>query len=314
MELRQIRSFLSIAETLHFGRTAQLVHLSQPALSLQIRALEEELGVRLFERNRRTTSLTEAGVAFRDDAAAALGLLEEAARKARLAADGKTGLIRIGFISTAGAEILPPIMRAFRKLYPDVEFSLRNVLTADQTDMLEAGTLDIGFLRVPLDGHAGLTITPIHTEAFVLAVPAAHPFAAKKKVKLAETSAEDFLMYERKMAPGFHDLILAMLRGAGVVPRICQTAGEMPTLISLIDAGMGIAILPISAVRRTTASVVGCAIADDIPISQVGIAHRKGNLPKVVKNFVALTLQLRQQRDSLGLTAQTKVLTIRSES
>src|ERR1700757_3290250 len=137
MELRQIRSFLSIAETLHFGRTAELIHLSQPALSLQIRALEEEVGVRLFERNRRKTNLTAAGVAFRDDAATALSQLEQAVRNARLAAKGKLGLLRIGFISTAGNEMVTDIVRQFRELNPEVEFYLRNVLTAEQVRMLE---------------------------------------------------------------------------------------------------------------------------------------------------------------------------------
>src|SRR6202171_5005363 len=119
MEYRQIRSFLSIAETLHFGRTADLIHLSQPALSLQIRALEEELGVRLFERNRRKTTLTAAGLAFRDEVIAALSQLEQAIRRARLAADGKLGLLRIGFISTAGSEIVPNLVRRFRDSNPD---------------------------------------------------------------------------------------------------------------------------------------------------------------------------------------------------
>src|SRR5258706_2910924 len=116
MEHRQIRSFLSIAETLHFGRTAELIHLSQPALSLQIRALEEEVGVRLFERNRRKTTLTAAGLAFRDYAASALSQLDQAIRKARLAANGKLGLLRIGFISTVGNEMVPHLIRRVRKL------------------------------------------------------------------------------------------------------------------------------------------------------------------------------------------------------
>src|SRR3984957_3554464 len=119
MELRQIRSFLSIAETLHFGRTAELIHLSQPALSLQIRALEEDVGVRLFERNRRKTTLTAAGVAFRDDAVEALSQLDQAIRRARLAANGNLGLLRIGFISTVGIEIVPNIIPQFRKLNPE---------------------------------------------------------------------------------------------------------------------------------------------------------------------------------------------------
>src|SRR5271163_4267049 len=121
----------------NFGRAAKLIHISQPALSLQIRALEEEVGVRLFERNRRKTTLTAAGVAFRNDAAAALSQLEQAIRRARLAAGGKLGLLRIGFVSTAGSEIVPGIVRQFRKSNPDVELSMRNILTAQQVQMLE---------------------------------------------------------------------------------------------------------------------------------------------------------------------------------
>src|ERR1700722_10569022 len=131
MELRQIRSFLSIAETLHFGRSAELIHLSQPALSLQIRALEEEVGVRLFERNRRKTTLTAAGSAFRDDAAAALSPLEQAIRRASLSLSGNLLLLPIGFVSTVRSEIEPNIVRQFGKSNPEVEFSLRNILTAE---------------------------------------------------------------------------------------------------------------------------------------------------------------------------------------
>src|ERR1700744_4471104 len=129
MELRQIRSFLSVAETLHFGRTAELIHLSQPALSLQIRALEEEVGARLFDRNRRKTTLTAAGVAFRGYAAAALSQLEQAISRARLAANGKLGLLRIGFISTPGREIVPGMVRQYTELNPEADFSLPNILT-----------------------------------------------------------------------------------------------------------------------------------------------------------------------------------------
>src|ERR1700689_5896616 len=139
MEFRQIRSFLSIAETLHFGRSAELIHPIQPALSLQIRALEEEVGVRLFERNRRKTTLTAAGLAFRDDAAAALSQLEQAMRSARLAANGKLGLLRIGFTSNAGSQIVPGIVRQFRELNPEVQFSLRQYLTAEQGQSLGPG-------------------------------------------------------------------------------------------------------------------------------------------------------------------------------
>ena len=291
MELRQIRSFLSIAETLHFGRTAELIHLSQPALSLQIRALEEELGVRLFERNRRKTTLTAAGSAFREDAARALAQLDQAIRKARLAGSGKLGVLRIGFISTVGVGIVPNMIRQFRELNPEVEFSLRAVPTADQVRMLETGSLDIGFFRLPIGGHSALEVVTVHRERFVLAVPASHKLAKRKRVRLSEISGEDFVMYERTYAPGFHDLIFGMLRDAGIVPNVSQTAAELSMLVSLVDARMGVAILPASAVQRSVASVVACDILDKIPMSEIGIAVSKGVRPPVVDNFRTFALE-----------------------
>src|SRR5467141_4805056 len=291
MELRQLRSFLSIAETLHFGRTAELIHLSQPALSHQIRTLEEEVGVRLFERNRRKTTLTAAGLAFRDDAAAALSQLDQAIRKARLAAKGKLGLLRIGFISTAGSEIVPNIIRQFRELNPEVEFSLRAITTGDQVQMLETGSLDIGFLRLPIGGHSALDVVTVHREPFVLVVPTSHKLAKRKRVRLSEVAGKDFVMYERTYAPGFHDLILGMLRDARIVPNVSQTAAELSTLISLVDSRMGISILPASAVKHSVAAVVACEIADAIPMSEIAIAVNKGNRAAIVDNFRSFALK-----------------------
>jgi DNA-binding transcriptional LysR family regulator len=291
MELRQIRSFLSIAETLHFGRTAELIHLSQPALSLQIRALEEEVGVRLFERNRRKTALTAAGLAFRDDATAAVSQLDQAIRRARLAANGKLGLLRVGFISTAGNEIVPNIVRQFRDSNPEVEFSLRNILTTDQIQMLGDGSLDIGFLRLPIGEHPELDVVAVHREPFVVVTPLSHKLAKRKRVALHELSGQDFVMYERSYAPGFHDLIFGMLRDAGVIPNVCQTAGQMPTLISLVDSGMGISILPASAVKHSGSSVVACEIAGKRAMSEIAIAVNKGNRAAVVANFRSLALK-----------------------
>jgi DNA-binding transcriptional LysR family regulator len=290
MELRQIRSFLSIAETLYFGRTAELIHLSQPALSLQIRALEEEVGVKLLERDRRKTALTAAGMAFRVDAATAVVNLEQAVRSARLAANGKLGMLRIGFVSTAGNEVVPDIVRGFRDANPEVEFSLRNILTVDQIQMLDTGLLDIGFLRLPIEEHPELEVVGVHREPFVVVVPRSHELAKSRKVQLRELSGQNFVMYERGCAPGFHDLLFGMLRNAGVVPHVSQSAGQMPTLISLVDAGMGISILPISAVRHSAASVVACEIADGIPMSEIGIAINQGNRTAIIDNFRSYAL------------------------
>jgi DNA-binding transcriptional LysR family regulator len=260
-------------------------------LSLQIRALEEEIGVRLFERNRRKTTLTAAGFAFRDEAIGALSQLDQAIRRAKLAANGKLGLLRIGFVSTAGSEIVADIVRQFRKSNPEVEFSLRNILTAAQIQMLETGSLDIGFLRLPIGGHSTLDVVTVHREPFVLVVPSSHKLAKRKRVRLREVADEDFVMYERTWAPGFHDLMFGILRDAGIVPNVTQTAGEVPTLISLVASGMGITIMPASAVKHSVASVVACNIVDRIPISEIGIAVRKGARAPVVDNFKSFALE-----------------------
>jgi DNA-binding transcriptional LysR family regulator len=198
---------------------------------------------------------------------------------------------------------VPTIVRKFRERNAEVEFSLRNILTMDQIQMLETGSLDIGFLRLPIGAHSGLEVVTIHREPFVLVVPSSHKLATRKRVRLREASGQDFVMYERACAPGFHDLIFGMLRDAGIIPNVRQTAGEMPTLISLVDSGTGVAILPASTVKRSVASVVACEIADKIPMSEIGIAVRKGNRAAVVDNFRSLALEklqkLRRARSSL---------------
>src|ERR1700678_3642452 len=285
MEFRHIRSFLSVAETLHFGRSARLLNLSQPALSLQIKALEGELGVQLLSRNRQGTALTEAGQAFREDAAIALERLEFAKRKAQWASAGKLGHIRIGFISAGGFEIVPNLMRRFRKSYPDVDFSLRNILTGVQLEMIGDGLLDVGFLRLPLENRGEIEVTTVHREPFVAVLPSWHSLSAKKEIRLRELKGNPFVMYAREYAPGFHDLLTGILSDAGVVPKVVQTAGEMPTLISLVDAGVGVSIVPASVAKRVVSKVVVCSIADRLPESEIGLALARHNSAVVVRRF-----------------------------
>jgi DNA-binding transcriptional LysR family regulator len=292
VEIRQIRTFLSVADTLHFGRSAKLLHLSQPALSLQIKALEDELKVKLLDRNRQGTSLTEAGRIFQENAAIALEQLETASQKAQWTASGKLGRIRIGFISTAGQEIVPNLMRRFRKLHPDVEFSLRNVLTSDQVGMIQNRTLDVGFLRLPIEGVKGIEVVTVHREHLVVVLPSNHRLASAKEIRLRELRGEKFVMYERHFAPGFHDFLAGILNRAGVIPDVFQTASEMSTLVSLVDSGLGVAVLPASAVKQRIAKIAVCSIIDKIPPSEIGMIFAKqANVP-AIENFCDLARTL----------------------
>src|SRR5208283_1594616 len=236
-------------------------------------------------------ALTAAGIAFREEATGALLRLDQAVHKAKLAANGKLGILRIGFISTAGNEIVPTIIRQFRELNAEVEFSLRNILTIDQIQMLEAGSLDIGFFRLPIGEHPGLEVVAVHREPFVLVVPSSHKLAKRKRVRLREVAGQDFVMYERTYAPGFHDLMYGIFRDARIAPNVSQTAVEIPMLISLVASGMGITIAPLSVVKHRAASVVACNILDPIPMSEIGMAVRKGTRAPVVDNFRSFALE-----------------------
>jgi DNA-binding transcriptional LysR family regulator len=176
-------------------------------------------------------------------------------------------------------------MRRFRKSYPDVEFSIRNILTGAQLEMIDEGSLDVGFLRLPIEARKEIEVTTVHREPFVAILPSWHPLSAKKEIRLRELKGNPFVMYAREYAPGFHDLLTRILSNAGVVPKVVQTAGEMPTLIALVDAGAGVSILPASAAKRTVSKVAVCSIADRVPESEIGLAFAHQNAAPVVRRF-----------------------------
>jgi DNA-binding transcriptional LysR family regulator len=285
MEFRHIRSFLSVTETLNFGKSSRQLNLSQPALSAQIKALEEEVGVALFERDRQGTKLTAAGIAFRHDAEVALDRLDLAKRKAQWASAGRLGRVRLGFISTAGFELVPQMVRQFLKRFPDVEFSLQHILTEQQIDLLADGQIDIGFLRLPVQQTESLDITTVLREDFVAIVPSDHRLARREEIRLRELQGESFVLYSREHAAGYYDLLAGMLSRAGVVPKVVQSAGEMSTLISLVDAGVGISVVPETAARRLLSRVSVSTIVDEIPGCEIGMVVAKANKTPVVRHF-----------------------------
>jgi DNA-binding transcriptional LysR family regulator len=234
--------------------------------------------------------MTAAGVAFEREAAGGLVQLERAIRSAQLAAKGKLGVVRLGFVSTAGTYMIPKLINQFRVLNPLVEFSLRNVLTAHQGQMLEEGAIDLGFLRMPFATGPNLELAPIHQENFLIVVPSSHALARKSAVRLHETANETYVLYDRAHAPGFHDFVLGILNRVGVIPAVSQVAGEMPTLTSLVASGAGISLLPASAVANSRAAVTGCRVRDKIPISEIGLAWRKKPATEVVEQFKKFVL------------------------
>jgi DNA-binding transcriptional LysR family regulator len=291
VEIKHLRSFAAVAEALSFIKAARKLHISQPALSAQIQALEAEIGVKLFERSRRSVRLTLPGETFLSDAAAILQMVKEAELRAQRAASGETGHLRIGFVASAALQIVPSIVLAFRRRHPLVTLDLMNIRTTDQITLLEERKLDAGFLRLPASSKS-LVITPIHREPFVLVVPNGHFLANQKPFQLAALEHESFVAYARRWAPGFYDSWIQMFTAAGFSPRVVQETGEMETMLALVAAGGGIAVAPQGLVRRQVRGLTVRALPRNAPYSEIGLAVRSGQNNILTDRLAALALSL----------------------
>jgi DNA-binding transcriptional LysR family regulator len=287
LELKHLTSFVAVAENLSFVRSANELHISQPALTGQIQKLEEELGVQLLARNRRTVRLTDVGKIFLVEARATLERAQQAVERAQRAARGEVGRLRIGFVSSAALEIVPGVVIEFRRQYPEVALDLLNLQTVGQIEGLLDKTVDIGLLRLPLS-NSDLDITVIHREEFVVILDKAHRLARTKQLRIAELSGERFVAYGRRWAPGFFDSIMQICTREGFSPNIVQETGEMYTAIALVAAGAGIAIVPQSVALAQSRNIVMKALPKSVGYSEIALATCAGNDSSLVRTFVAV--------------------------
>lgn len=244
IEMRLLRQFIAVAEELHFHRAAERLHMAQPPLSQAIRKLEEEIGARLLERSNRSVTLTAAGTSFLETARRLTAQLNDGVEQARRMAAGIEGRLVISFIDTAHYTVLPPILRAFRSRYPNIELALREATTIEQVEALEAGEADVGFVRQPGSLRHQLTLETVCKEAIPVALPDEHHCASAKIVRLSNLAADGFVSTPRSEGPGLHDQFITLCRLAGFSPRIVQEARQMQTVAGLVAAGLGVALVP----------------------------------------------------------------------
>jgi DNA-binding transcriptional LysR family regulator len=283
MELRHLRYFVAVGEELHFGRAATRVHVAQPALSRQIRDLERELGLQLFERNRRHVALTAAGLVFLDDARGLLTQVDRAVENARLAQRGAHGVLRIGYVPAVAMSHLPHVIRAFRRRSPHLEVRLQEMHPARQVEDLMAARIDVGFARGPIDEPA-LATAPVHEEPLVAALPSGHRLRRHRRLELQMLAGEPFILPARSRGPGFHDQILAICRAAGFRPRVVQE-GSQTDALSLVASGAGVAIVPTSLrVLRPTGVVY--RPLHERPMTHFAMVWRKNDTSPVLREFV----------------------------
>ena len=269
MELRHLRYFVTLAEELHFGRAAERLHIAQPPLSQQIRQLEVELGFQLFHRTKRTVQLTEAGQVFLGEVQQIFQQLDRAIQVGRKTSRGEMGQLVVGFVSSTAYNVLPTILRTFRTRVPDVSLELHELSTEQQLQWLREGRIDVGFLRPPVDEDT-FSVATIFQEPLVVALAETHPLANGASGSLRSLSSELFIFFPRSIAPGLYDQIISLCQQADFSPTVAQEAMQMQTIVSLVAAEMGIAIVPESLQHLQRTGVVYKAIQE--PTSKVAIA------------------------------------------
>ena len=276
IDLRQMRYFAALAETLHFGRAAERLHISQPPLTRQIAALERELGVRLLERNSRRAKLTHAGQRFLEEARLAIAAFDQACRNAQLAERGELGALAIGFMMHAAHTVLPRLTRQFMTDYPQVRVELREMIPDLLPDAVLTGRFDAAVTFDP-GAIRGLSTHQIFEEKLCLAVPSGHFFAALPSIRAEQLAGEPLIATPPDVAPTLRDAILRFFHSGGIAPTIRLEAQLQQTIVSLVAEKLGIALVPTSMSRLGLPDVVFLALEAAPTVAHV-IACRDGNL------------------------------------
>lgn len=288
VELRYLRYFVAVAEEQSFSRAADRLQMAQPPLSAQIRQLEDEIGDRLFERTTRRVELLPAGVAFLERVRSLLGMIDDAVEHARRAARGEVGRLRVGFTGSATYELLPALARRFRERYPDVVLELRGeMLTPAQAGALLADELDVAFLRPPVH-VAGLEVRVLRREPLIAVLPAHHPLAGRRRVRLAELSDEPFVTYPSHWRSVVYDAVVDTCRAAGFAPRATLEVQETATLVSFVAAGLGVALVPASVRHLRVTGAVTRPLAGTTSIVELAVAWRAEECSPTLDRFLAV--------------------------
>ncbi|MEW6645344.1 MAG: LysR family transcriptional regulator [Pseudomonadota bacterium] len=273
LDLRRIRQFVVLAETLNFRRAAERLHMAQPPLSVSIQKLEAELGARLFTRGGAGgVSLTPSGQAALVEARRLLLHNEQLLAAVQAAATGTGGALRIGFVGSTIHGVLQKIVRRFRDTFPDVELVLKEATSVRIAERIGRGDLDVGLVRTPLMTPAQAHLMPLLTERFVAALPLGNPLSQKRELKLQELAGESFVFYTRDDAAGLQAMAMLACQHAGFLPKVTQEATQVQTMLSLVESGLGVALVPSVMQHIPNPGVAYRPVTDISPAAGIGLA------------------------------------------
>jgi DNA-binding transcriptional LysR family regulator len=289
-DLKTLRYFSVLAETLSFTSAATKLRISQPALSLAMQRLEEQMGVPLLNRTNRAVFLTPAGKAYAQGAREVLALVDQVERSVAAIASGAEGLCRIGFVQSASFDFLPELLASLQRQLPGIRFNVAAHTSHDQMSRLDQGELDVGLVRQSIYSSSGLEFTLVHQQRMVAALPRSHPLARERSLKLSALQTDRFVTVDRR--------IVAACNAAGFQPQAALEAFEVPTILSFVGAALGIALLPASCRRFADESVALVEVQDanahlDLPLY---LASRTRERDSAVKRVLQAARAFTQRR------------------
>ncbi len=288
MELRHLRYFVAVVAEGHLTRAARRIGIAQPALTQQIKALEAELGIRLFDRAGRGIVATEAARAFAEEARAILARVDGAVQHARQVARGLAGRVRVGFTESASFHpLVTGSFHRFRARYPEVRLDLEEGDSTALAAGLAEGRVDAAFVRPPLPAAGTVRLDPLAAEAMVAALPVGHALAGRESLTLTDLAAETFILYPRAVRPGLADAVLAACEAEGFHPVVGQTTPQLSSTVNFVAAGIGVSIVPACMAEMRPKGVRYLPLVGPQPSAMLGIAWRRGEPAQAVRNFVA---------------------------
>lgn len=290
VELRLLRYFVAVAEAEHVGRAAERLHISQSPLSRQIRRLEDQLGLALFDRERRRVRMTKTGRWFLEEARDLLSQADRLARDADRYGKGEIGRVSIGFVQSAmWSSVLPAALRRFQVVRPGVSIELHNMSSTSQIDAMRRQEIDLGFVNLPPTDRTFTSIAVLD-EPYLLAIPDGHCLAKKSKIIPADLDGAPWVTFARKLNPGAHDRMMAASAKAGFTPDIRYEATDSSTILGLVEAGLGLALMQGSVRGSGPASVIFRALSW-FPLSvRVHLVRHRIGLSPLAKQFVDIVV------------------------
>ncbi|MFI7143038.1 LysR family transcriptional regulator [Streptomyces massasporeus] len=291
MELRQLEYFLAVAEELNFSRAAVRLSMTQPPLSAQIRRLEEEMDVLLFERTTRQVRLTAAGRLFQQSARRLLAQLRDDVLDAQRAARGEVGRLALGFVPSATIEILPPLLREFRERHSGVYLDLHELTPPQQVEGLRDGWLDcacfyLPFADEPPFGDRGLRYAAMSREPLMAALPPGHPLVSQRSIRVADLADEPFVLVGGHAGQGLRQTVMEQCRRGGFVPRAVQEAVLVQTIAGLVASGVGVALVPASVRHIQRAGVTYRALRHNPLHVEMGLVWSAGNVNPALAGLI----------------------------